>query len=184
MFVLMILLCGSRAAAGEPADPSGTFDEDVHVMLGRTEAWVSYHALFHNDERSCTCLAHAHELAPGRFQFDDDAGFAGTLTRDDDAISIKLTSPPACCGAGWPGSLPVGARPERPPARCKVQRARSYFLDAEGAKLGAYVERGDVVESVPASGRPKLVLARFKGRKQWTLGLLPKADLRCKAPGD
>jgi hypothetical protein len=178
--VLAILLVGSRAAADEPDDLSGTFEEDVHLMFGKREVWVSYRALFHNDERNCTCLVHAHELEHGQFQFDDDAEFAGTLTRDDHGIRIKLTSPPACCGAGWPGGLPAGALPERPPARCNVQRARAYFLDPAGAKLGAYVERGDVVDSLPASGHPKLVLARFKGKKRWTLGLLPKADLRCK----
>jgi hypothetical protein len=149
-------------------------------MFGRGEVWVSYHALFHDDERSCTCLVHARERERGRFPFDDDTGFAGVLTRDDGGIRIKLTSPPTCCGAGWPGGLPDGELPARPPARCTVQRSRSYFLDDADTKTGAYVERGDVVDSVPASGHPKLVLARFKGKKKWTLGLLPKADLRCK----
>jgi hypothetical protein len=175
-----LLLFGSRAAADEADDLSGTLDEDLHLMFGKREVWVSYHALFHDDERSCTCLVHGRERGHGRFQFDDDAGFAGVLTRDDNGIRIKLTSPPMCCGAGWPGGLPDGERPDQPPARCTVQRARSYFLDAGDARTGAYVERGDVVDWVPASGHPKLVLARFKGKKQWTLGLLPKADLRCK----
>jgi hypothetical protein len=175
-----IVLVGSRAAADEADDPSGTLGEDLHLMFGKDEVWVSYRALFHNDQRSCTCLVHARERGPGRFQFDDDAEFAGVLTRDDNAITIKLTSPPTCCGAGWPGGLPDGETPDRPPARCTVQRSRSYFVDAGETKTGAYVERGDAVDSVPASGHPKLVLARFKGKKKWTLGLLPKADLRCK----
>ena len=184
-FVLALLLGGSPTAADDAAsdktdDPSGTLDEDLHVMFGKTELWVSYRALFHNDERSCTCLVHARELAPGRFEFDPDADFAGALTRDDSGVSFKLTGPPACCSAGWPDALPEHARPERGPARCAVVRPRSYFLDAGEAKTGAYVMRGDVVDALPASGHRKLLLARFKGKKTWTLGLLPKADLRCK----
>jgi hypothetical protein len=61
-----------------------------------------------------------------------------------------------------------------------VQRSRSYFLDDAEQRTGAYVQRGDIVDSVPASGYPKLVLARFKGKKKWTLGLLSRADLQRK----
>jgi len=181
LFVLAILL-GSRASASadEADDPSGTLDEDLHVMFGKKEVWVSYSALFH-DDRTCSCLVHARELAHGRFQFDDDAGFTGVLTRDNRGVNIKLTSPPTCCGAGWPYGFPDNAEPAQPPARCTVQRARSYFLAGTDSKTGAYVERGDIVDTLPASGHPKQVLARFKGKKKWTLGLLPKADLRCKS---
>ena len=68
----------------------------------------------------------------------------------------------------------------RPPATCSVIRQRAPFYDPEaGEPRSAYVVKGDAVDVAPSEERGKK-LARYKGAKSRTLGLLESAALDCK----
>ena len=93
---------------------------------------------------------------------------------------------PSFCGANWPGDTLVreGAAALR---TCRVTAARSHFHvvgTTPPERRKGYVIAGDRVEVVPLQhqGNEGWVLARFRGSRGATVGLLREADLDCAAP--
>jgi hypothetical protein len=84
------------------------------------------------------------------------------------------------CGAYWPGEEFTKPGYEAV-KRCLVldKKVHFYIVERTPQQRNAYVIKGDRVDTVPAcfEGGDAWVLARFRGPKATTVGLLPKNTL-------
>jgi hypothetical protein len=170
-------------------DPSGSWESDIgelSLMHYANGLSFSYLAVFGPAAHICEGAGVAGLVGTDRYEYGDDQGTVAFVISDR-AMRMELNEGIASfCGVGWPGeSFSIGRH--RPPTRCEVRAARSYFHvtdHVEQERRGAYVIRGDEVEAVAVdlSISEEMVLARFVGEQITTVGLLRLEDLACARP--
>jgi hypothetical protein len=185
-WVLVLAIAGAALAEQGKSGRYGRADEAVYVLTGQNDAYVSYAIEWHRT-RSCGCLLHGVRQADGSYSFENDPEPAGSFTIDAQGFRFRLKGSLSCCGDGW-------AAPNRPlafsgpPTTCTVKSERAIFYDDPVKQMEhhPYVQRGDVVNIVPApataEGMGPFVVARFQGPKKTTMGLLKRDDLDCPRP--
>lgn len=194
MLFLAVLLFTARvrldslASNPGPADPSGLWkgpQGDLSLMLAGETLAFSYVSVFGPAAHICEGGGVAKRVGDGRYEFRDDQGTVAFLIGPDAVRLEPADGIASFCGANWPGETFVRDG-YKPPRSCVVSEARAYF-HAPGplppSRCRAYVVSGDPVEIAPIgqSGEAGWVLARFKGPRGVTAGLLRAADLKCGA---
>ena len=188
---LLLALCLSLASPAEPQgvrtiDPSGQW-KGMHgvlsLMLTGDALSFSYSAVFGATAHLCDGVGVAGLVADGEYHYVDEQGTVA-FTVSAQGVKMRTVSGIASfCGANWPGDefTPGGYEAV---SRCTVSEKKAYFhvvMRTPPLKRQAYVLQGDRVEVVPAcfEGGDAWVLARFKGSKATTVGLLRKDALEC-----
>ena len=182
--ILITVASGATRADGQ----SGTYGPDVHVLIGTNEALLSYE--WQGRHRSCECEFRAIRQTDGSYVFDnsdDDDDVPkepGHFTIDASGLHFMTQGQWSCCGSGV--SPPQSILPfTAPPTKCTVSAERAPFYDNPVKLMSrhAYVQRGDVVETIPAlspDGESRnFVIGMFQGKKKSTIGLLRRTDLTC-----
>lgn len=183
---LAFLACVSHAQEFNPIDPSGTWTNEqgtLSLLLTGDALSFSYSSVFGATAHLCSGAGVAGLEADNIYHFVDEQGtVAFEINRD----SIRLRAfdgIPAFCGAGWQGETYTRAG-FTAPRRCRVKAKRSRFrvvMPSPPWERKAYVVAGNVVDVVPAQhdGATRYVLARYRGKRAVTVGLLEKNTLAC-----
>jgi hypothetical protein len=180
--LLMIVLALASSRRGRAQERSGTYGPDVYVLIGSNEALLSYS--WEGRHRSCGCELRAIHQSDGSYSFDNSPDAPGRFIIDTKGLRFDFPGEWSCCGSGVPpphGVLAFTA----PPARCSVRAERAPFYENPVKLMNRhpYVQRGDVVQTIPtpatADGEGGFVIAMFQGPKKATIGLLKRSDLDC-----
>jgi hypothetical protein len=187
---ILIVASGSIAVAQAPGavDPSGVWSSpigELSLLLAGDALSFSYSAVFGATAHICDGAGVAGLVTGNRYEYVDEPGTIAILLSAREVRMETVTGVPSFCGANWPGdSLTREGSPAL--ATCRVTAARSHFHvvgTAPPARRKGYVIAGDRVEVVPLQhhGNEGWVLARFRGSRGATVGLLREADLDCTA---
>jgi len=155
------------AALPALADPSGIYG-DV-TILAVDDAWAISFGPKTGKKLPCTLIA-----APS----------AGDTLRFQDAPEDRVEISESAIGIharceGEARSLELSRAGVKAPVACTVTAAQATFWDADtGEERLAYVVKGDKVDTAASSERGKTI-ARFRGTKGSTLGLLETRSLSC-----
>lgn len=185
---VVIAVSGSLAAAQAPvaADPSGVWRSpigELSLLLAGDALSFSYSAVFGATAHICDGAGVAGLVTGNRYEVVDEQGTIAFVVGDREVRMETVTGIPSFCGANWPGD--TLAREGSPGlATCRVTVARSHFHvvgTTPPERRRGYVIAGDRVEVVPLQhqGNEGWVLARFRGARGATVGLLREADLDC-----
>lgn len=188
---LLLALCLSLASPAEPqgvrtVDPSGQW-KGMHgvlsLMLTGDALSFSYSAVFGATAHLCDGVGVAGLVADGEYHYVDEQGTVSFIVSAQGVKMQTVKGIASFCGANWPGDEFTQAGYEAV-SRCTVSENKASFhvvMRTPPLKRQAYVLKGDRVEVVPAcfEGGDAWVLARFKGSKATTVGLLRKDALEC-----
>jgi hypothetical protein len=188
---LLLALCLSLASPAESQevrtiDPSGQW-KGMHgvlsLMLTGDALSFSYSAVFGATAHLCDGVGVAGLVAEGEYHFVDEQGTVAFIVSTQGVKMLTVNGIASFCGANWPGDefTKGGYEAIR---RCTVSDPKTYFhvvMRTPPLKRQAYVLKGDRVDVVPTcfEGGDAWVLARFKGSKATTVGLLQKNALEC-----
>ncbi len=189
MFVLALLLCLPMLAGAQDSgtiDPSGGWksrDGELSLMLTGDALSFSYFSVFGATAHICDGAGVAGLVTDGEYQYVDDLGTVSFLVSGNEVKMRLVKGMVSFCGANWPGEVFTREGFESL-TRCKVVSPKAYFhvvMHCPPEKRKAYVIKGDMVEVAPfrQEGCDDWVLARFKGSKAATVGLLRKDALKC-----
>ena len=191
-----LLLCAipftaSRAAAQSvdrfgTIDPSGEWRNEtgaLSLMLAGDALSFSYSAVFGASAHICDGAGVAGLVEGNIYHFVDAEGtIAFEITTDTVRMRV-IDGIPSFCGAGWTGAVYLRAN-FHPPRRCTVTARRSRFhvvmRSPPHARTG-YVVAGNILETAPAQHEDaaSYVLARYRGKRATTAGLLRRRTLSC-----
>lgn len=196
--IVRILLILALAAAGlalaetdppavpPPApDPSGRWSSEtgeLTLALAGDALSFTYTAVFGPSAHICDGAGVAGLVTDGRYEHVDEQGTIAFLVTAGGVRMETAGGIASFCGANWPGDA-FGRDKFQPLAPCRVTAEKSHFhvvgpLPPERRR--GFVIRGDAVAVAPAlHAGGEWVLARFKGARGATVGLLRKQDLSC-----
>lgn len=165
-------------------DPSGGWRSRMGVlslMLSGDTLSFSYSSLFAEAAHICDAAGVAGLVGRNEYHYVDEQGTVAFIVSRD-AVELKLVSGIASfCGADWPGETFILEGYEALEIR-EVDVDRTGFhvvMPAPPTKRKAYVVRGDRLETAPCrhEGADTYVLARYRGKKGSTVGLIEEAAL-------
>jgi hypothetical protein len=166
-------------------DPSGVWESDggsLSLLLAGDDLAFSYTAVFGPAAHICEGMGLARRAPDGSFIYRDAQGSAVFLAAGGEVRLQPGQGVIAFCGANWPGGVFPGSG-FKPAATRRVKSERAYF-HAVGPlpprPRTSYVIAGDAVETVPLqepSAAKEWVLARYRGPRSVTMGLLRRSDL-------
>lgn len=182
--VLALPVLTARAQNVEGIDPSGVWtnaEGSLSLMLTGDALSFSFAAVFGANAHICSGAGVAGLEQANTYHYVDESGIvAFDITRD--SIRMRLVEgAPSFCGAGWPGVLftRTGFTPARG-ARVRSRKARFFVvMPSPPWERKGYVVKGDRVEYVPTQHEDAsdYLLARYRGSRATTVGLLLKKDL-------
>jgi hypothetical protein len=165
-------------------DPSGGWRSPLGVlslMLGGDALSFSYSSVFHSAVHICDGAGVAGLVGSNEYHFVDEGGTVAFIVHPD-RVEMRLVSGIASfCGAEWPGETFLREGYE-PLTVCRVDIDKSHFhvvMPSPAEKRKGYVVRGDLLETTSCrhEGSAGFVLARFRGPKGTTVGLIREEDL-------
>jgi len=167
-------------------DPSGQWKGQhgvLSLMLTGDALSFSYSAVFGATAHLCDGVGVAGLVADGEYHYVDEQGTVAFTVSEQGVKMRTVQGIPSFCGANWPGDEFTQGGYEGV-SRCTVSDPKVYFhvvMRTPPLQRRAYVLKGDRVEVVPTcfEGGDAWVLARFKGAKVTTVGLLRKIALEC-----
>jgi hypothetical protein len=187
--LLVLSLClayPAHAREIKTIDPSGQWQGlhgVVSLMLTGDALSFSYSAVFGATAHLCDGVGVAGLVADGEYHHVDEQGTVAFIITGQ-GVKIRTVSGIASfCGANWPGDEFTSQGYKRV-SHCTVSDPKAYFhvvMRTPPVRRQAYVLQGDRVEVVPAcfEGGDAWVMARFKGPRGTTVGLLKKDALNC-----
>jgi hypothetical protein len=187
--LLVLSLCLASPANSQEfrtVDPSGQW-KGMHgvlcLMLTGDALSFSYSAVFGATAHLCDGVGVAGLVADGEYHYIDEQGTVAFIVSDQGVKMRTVKGIVSFCGANWPGDEFTKGGYEAL-QRCTVSDPKTYFhvvMRTPPLKRQAYVLKGNRVEVVPTcfEGGDAWVLARFKGSKATTVGLLRKNALEC-----
>jgi hypothetical protein len=143
----------------------------------------SYSAVFGPTAHLCDGAGVAGLVGRDRYEWEDEEGTVA-FQIDEKGVRVEVEEGVASfCGAGWAGDI-FTVDGFKPVETCTVLVDRSYFHVTElppPERRRAYVVQGDKVDTAPLrnEGGERFILARFRGPKITTVGLLLRDDLDC-----
>jgi hypothetical protein len=188
--VLGLSLClalPARAQEVKTIEPSGQWQGQhgvLSLMLTGDALSFCYSAVFGATGHLCDGVGVAGLEKDREYHYLDDQGRVAFIVTEQGVTMKTVEGVPSFCGANWPGDE-FTRDGYKPVQRCRVAEPKIHFHVAEPAPpepRRAYVLKGDRVEVVPAcfEGGDAWVLARYKGAKATTVGLLKKDALECR----
>jgi hypothetical protein len=167
-------------------DPSGQWQGlhgVVSLMLTGDALSFCYSAVFGATAHLCDGAGVAGLVADGEYHFVDEQGTVAFIVTPQSVKMTTVNGIASFCGANWPGDE-FTREGYKTVQRCTVSEGKAHFHvvgPAPPIRRPAYVLKGNRVEVVPAcfEGGDAWVLARFKGAKATTVGLLKKDALEC-----
>ncbi|MEZ4528663.1 MAG: hypothetical protein R2941_22345 [Desulfobacterales bacterium] len=167
-------------------DPSGqwySLQGVLSLMLTGDALSFSYSAVFGATAHICDGAGVAGLVKNGEYQYADEQGTVSFLV---DGRGVRMQTAEGIvsfCGANWPGDT-FTKDGYKPAEACHVAAEKSWFhvvMPSPPEKRKGYVIKGDRLETVPAchEGGDQWVLARYKGTKVTTVGLVRKDTLEC-----
>lgn len=187
LFVGAGQLGAAPAGAGDLSDPTGLWkgpQGNLALALAGDTLAFSYVSVFGEAAHICEGGGVAVRAGEGRYEYEDEEGTVAFLIGQEGVRLEMAEGIPSFCGANWPGEK-FPREGFTPPRSCAITAARAYFHTPgplPPLRGRAYVVAGDPVEVMPVdqTGENGWVLARFKGPKRATVGLLRETDLACK----
>ena len=165
-------------------DPSGQW-QGLHgvlsLMLTGDALSFCYSAVFGATAHLCDGVGVAGLVANGEYHYVDEQGTVAFLVTEQGVTMRTVDGIASFCGANWPGDE-FTRQGYKAVSRGTVAEPKVHFhvvMRAPPVRRQAYVLKGDRVDVVPAcfEGGDAWVLARFKGPKAVTVGLLRKEAL-------
>lgn len=189
---LSVALWGLGAGARQPAaDATGVYSKqggELAILQGDNETLVYYGGTFPQGQSVGTCeCSFVVEQKQGASRWalrNPDSEAPWTLLLEPQKLVLESQGVPGCCGAGFSGVDTFSRASTQPPLSCKVKAPRAYFhgSEARNPQRKAFVVAGDAVQVYVPAEEPRLVPARFVGKKS-VVGLLPRDMLECAAQG-
>ena len=165
-------------------DPSGQWQGQhgvLSLMLTGDALSFCYSAVFGATADLCDGAGVAGLVANGEYHYVDEQGAVAFIITEQGVTMRTVNGIASFCGANWPGDefTRQGYKAVR---RGTVAEPKVHFHVVRRGppeQRQAYVIKGDRVDVVPAcfEGGDGWVLARFKGPKAVTVGLLKKEAL-------
>lgn len=190
MWLGLAVLTGAlstQARAQAATDLTGIYKArggELAVLQAENDTLVYYSGAFPQGQSMGTCeclLALQKKKSPTEWALQGgDPQDAWTLTVAPKKLELN-SNQPNCCGAGFPGSGSISRSAVKPPQTCKVKAAKAYFYaaDANNTQRKTFVVSGDSVEAYVPGVDADYVLARFKGPKKASVGLLRTNEVDC-----
>jgi hypothetical protein len=186
LFLVLWLVSANpgRSQEFKTMDPSGQW-QGLHgvlsLMLTGDALSFCYWAVFGATAHLCDGVGVAGLVANGEYHYVDDQGTVAFIVTEQGVTMRTVNGIASFCGANWPGDEFTRQR-YKAVSRGTVAEPKVHFhVVRRGPPLQrqAYVLKGDRVDMVPAcfEGGDAWVLARFKGPKATTVGLLRKDAL-------
>jgi hypothetical protein len=186
---LGVFLCLANSANSQEfrtIDPTGQWKGRhgvVSLMLTGDALSFCYAAVFGATAHLCDGVGVAGLVADGEYHYVDEQGTVAFMVSEQGVKMRTVKGIASFCGANWPGDEFTKQGFEAV-TRCTVSDQKAHFyvvMRTPPLKRQAYVLKGDRVEVVPAcfDGGDAWVLARFRGAKATTVGLLQKNALEC-----
>lgn len=191
-WVIGVVILGLTLSLAHPAgsqevrtiDPSGEW-KSLHgvlcLMLTGDALSSSYSAVFGATAHLCDGVGVAGLVAENEYHYIDEQGTVAFTVSQQGVTMRTVNGIASFCGANWPGDefTKQGYEAVR---RSTVSDRKVHFyvvMRTPPIRRQAYVLKGDRVDVVPAcfEGGDDWVLARFKGSKATTVGLLQKTGL-------
>ena len=189
---LSVGLWGLGAGAQQPAaDATGVYSSkggELAILQGDNETLVYYGGTFPQGQSVGTCeCSFVAEKKQGASRWslrNPDSEAPWTLRLEPQKLVLESKGVPGCCGAGFSGTDTFTRASTKPTQSCKVKAPRAYFHGSEeqNPQRKAFVVAGDSVQVYVPAEEPRLVPARFAGKKS-VVGLLQRDQLECAAPG-
>lgn len=192
LLIIALIAAGLALAETEPPavpppapDPSGRWASEtgeLTLALAGDALSFTYTAVFGPSAHICDGAGVAGLVTDGRYEYVDEQGTIVFLITADGVRMETASGIASFCGANWPGDA-FGRDKFQPLAPCRVAAEKTHFhvvgpLPPERRR--GFVIRGDAVAAAPAlHAGGEWVLARFKGARGVTVGLLRKQDLAC-----
>lgn len=192
-FVALILglsLCLAPLAYAQEVktiDPSGQWQGQhgvVSLMLTGDALSFCYSAVFGAAAHLCDGAGVAGLVADGEYHYVDEHGTVAFIVTEQGVKMKTVQGIASFCGANWPGDE-FTRQGYKAAQRCTVTDKKAHFHvvgPIPPIRRQGYVLKGDRVEAAPAcfEGGDAWVLARFRGPKATTVGLLKKDALTCQ----
>lgn len=167
-------------------DPSGVWRNDnggLSLMLAGDALSFSYASTFGASAHLCSGAGVAGLVTSNVYHYVDEEG---TIAFEVDADTVRMRPVDGVlsfCGAGWTGET-YTRQGFSLPRRCTVTARRSRFLvvmPSPPTERRGYVVEGNTVEIVTAQHEDatSLLLARYRGKRSTTVGLLRARTLSC-----
>ncbi len=188
--VLGLSLCLANPAVSQEVktiDPSGQWQGQhgvLSLMLTGDALSFCYSAVFGATAHLCDGVGVAGLEKDGEYHYLDDQGRVAFIVTPRGVTMKTVEGIPSFCGANWPGDE-FTRDGFKPVERCTVSEPKTLFhvvMRIPPEPRRAFVLKGDRVEVVPAcfEGGDNWVLARFRGAKATTVGLIKKDALECQ----
>lgn len=185
--VLLGLASPGGAQEGRIIDPSGVWRGlrgEVSLMLSGDALSFSYVAVFGATAHLCDGAGVAGRVGENEYHFVDEQGTVAFVVGEQGVTMHTVRGIASFCGANWPGEEFDKTMFEAVRRRTVMARKAHFFVvgGMPPEQRPAYVIRGDRVEMVPVWGAlgKDWVLARFKGKRGVTVGLIKKTGLRAE----
>jgi hypothetical protein len=189
LLFLILSLCLVNPASSQEfrhLDPSGQWQGRhgvLSLMLAGDTLSFAYSAVFGATAHLCDGVGVAGLVADGEYHYVDGQGTVAFSVTEQGVKMRPVQGVASFCGANWPGDEFTRSG-YKPVTRCRVAVRQAYFhvvMRAPPLPRRAYVIQGDRVDTVPAcfAGGDSWVLARFRGSKAATAGLLKQDALNC-----
>ena len=175
---------GGEAQMDNAIDPSGGWKNangSLSLMLTGDALSFSHSSVFGVAVHICDGAGVAGLVGNGMYHYMDDEGVIAFIITENEVRMETVSGVPSFCGANWPGDV-YGREGYEPLTRYRVIVPKSRFyvvMFSPPSERKAYVIKGDEVEVIPTRHEQSedYVLARFKGPKSTTVGLLRKDTL-------
>jgi hypothetical protein len=166
-------------------DPSGVWQSqtgELSLMLSGDALSFSYSAVFGAAAHLCDGAGVAGLAGENEYHYADEQGTVAFVVTARGVSLRPVQGVPSFCGANWPGEE-FGRESFKAVELRQVKVPQAHFYEVGGLpprQRPAYVIRGDRLEVVPVQGegRNTWVLARFRGNRGVTAGLLKNAALK------
>ncbi len=183
---LTLAYCVASAQDMRRIDPSGTWKNNqgsLSLMLAGDALSFTYSSVFGMTAHICDGAGVAGLVFADEYEYTDESGSIKFTVSDNEILMSVSNGTASFCGASWNGDK-FTRKEYTPPARCSVAAAKAHFfsvMTGTPAPRKGYVVKGDIVETTPVQNEnaPGFILARYRGRKSSTVGLLKTSALDC-----
>ncbi len=168
----------------ESIDPSGVWSNShgtLSLLLTGDALSFSYASVFGETAHICNGAGVAGLVKSNVYHNVDEQGTVAFEIYGDRVRMLIVNGVPSFCGAGWAGESFTRSR-FTAPRRVKVKAEKSRFyvvMPSPPWERKGYVIEGNVVEVVPVQHEDadQFVLARYRGKQAFSVGLLLKDTL-------